>query len=164
MDFKRLQWGEVLAAFGGLLLAISLFVKCYETRPENPNANINNMGGPNARPPIEAGDGTYSIWVIHNLLRFLFLAAAIAPIILVYIIARDIQLSWPRGELTAVVGLTALTLLFYVGIIDRPGEPSGQIELEIGWYGAMLGAILMAVGGAVRSSEVERKRKPPGVL
>ena len=164
MDLKRLQWGEILAAVGGVLLAIALFVKAYETRPENPNAQINGMGGPNARPPIERGDGTYSMWAVHNILRILLLLAAIAPIILVYIIARDIALSWPRGELTAVIGLTAVTLVFYVGVIDRPGEPSGEIELEIGWYGCLLGSLMMAVGGAFRSSEVERRRKPPGVL
>ena len=152
MDFKRLKWGEILAAFGGLLLAIALFVKAYEARPENRNANIDGMRG------------TLSMFDVHGIMRWLLLLAAIAPIILVYIIIRDIALSWPRGELTAVIGLTAVTLIFYVGIIDRPGEPSGEIELEIGWYGALLGALMMAVGGAFRSSEVERKRKPPGVL
>ena len=54
--------------------------------------------------------------------------------------------------------------MLYNGIIDRPGEPSGEIELEIGWYGAMLGSLLIAIGGAMRSGESERKRKPPGVL
>ena len=106
-----------------------------------------------------------SIWQVHPILRILLLLAAIAPIILVYIIARDHELSWPRGEMTAVIGLAAVTLLFYIGIIDRPGEPSGQIELDCGWYTALAGA----AGDRrrrrhPRSSESERKRKPPGVL
>ncbi len=149
---KKVSFSEILAAIGGVLLAVSVFVKCYEARPQNPNANIDGMRG------------TLSIWEVHDILRILLLLAALAPIVLVYIVIRDHQLSWPRGEMTAVIGLTAATLLFYMGIIDRPGEPSGEIELEIGWYGAMLGAILSTAGGAMRSSETARTKKPPGVL
>ena len=152
MDFSRVKTGEIVAAIGGILLAIAVFVKCYEARPENPNANIDGL------------KGVVSIWDVHGILRFLLLLAAIAPLILLYIIVRDHELSWPRGELTAVIGLTAVTLVFYNGVIDRPGEPSGEIELEIGWYGALLGSLLIAVGGAMRSGESERVRKPPGVL
>jgi hypothetical protein len=63
-----------------------------------------------------------------------------------------------------VVGIAAFGLILYSGIIDRPGEPSGEIELELGWYGAFLGSILMIVGAAIRSSDVERARKPPGTI
>ena len=66
--------------------------------------------------------------------------------------------------MTAVIGLVAATLLFYVGVIDRPGDPAGQIGLGIGWFIAFLAALAVAAGGAIRSSEFERKRKPPGVL
>lgn len=161
---EKPQWTDIAGALGGLLLAISVFVKCYETRPQNPNAQINGMGGPDPAPGILAGDGTYTIWAVHDILRWLLLLAAVAPVILLWIIVRQHELSWPRGELTALIGLTAATLLFYVGIIDRPGEPSGEIELEIGWYGAFLGAVVMAVCGAIRSTESGRRRKPPGVL
>ena len=152
MAEKKLSTSEIIAAIGGLLLAVSVFVKTYEARPENPNANIDGMRG------------TLSFWEVHDIMRFLLLLAALAPIVLVYIVLRDHQLSWPRGEMTAVIGLTAATLIFYTGIIDRPGEPSGEIELEIGWYGAMAGAILSTIGGALRSSETGRTKKPPGVL
>ena len=153
MDLRRLQWSDWIAALGGIVLAASIFIqKTYEARPESPTAQINGLRG------------TVSIWQVHDLLRWPLLLAALAPIVLVYIIARDHQLSWPRGEMTAVIGLAATTLLFYVGVIDRPGEPSGQIELDWSWYTAIAGAAAMAFGGAVRSSETERKRKPPGVL
>ena len=164
MDFSKLRTGEMIACVGGLLMLISLFVKCYETRPENPNAQINGKGGPNAAPGIESGDGTYSFFAVHELLRFLFIVGALAPFVLAWIIVRDHKLSWPRGELTAIAGIIAVGLVFYTGIVDRPGEPSGEIELEIGWYGMMLGAILIVVGGAFRSGESERRKKPPGVL
>ena len=51
-----------------------------------------------------------------------------------------------------------------VPVIQRPGEPSGQISLGIGWYLAFLGSLMIAIGGAIRASGTERKRKPPGVL
>lgn len=161
---EKPQLTDIVGALGGLLLAVSVFVKAYETRPENPNAQIDGMGGPNPAPGITPGDGTYSIWAVNQILRFLLLAAAVAPLILLWVIIRQHELSWPRGEMTAVVGLTAATLVFYVGIVDRPGEPSGEIELEIGWYGCMLGALVMTVCGALRATESGRKRKPPGVL
>lgn len=77
---------------------------------------------------------------------------------------RDHQLSWPRGELTAVVAIADFGLIGYAGIIDRPGDPSGEISLKLGWFGAMIGAIAMMVGRALRASGTERPRKPPGVL
>jgi hypothetical protein len=152
MVFSRIERSEVIAAIGGLLLAISVFVKWYEARPENRNANIDGM------------TGTISGWDVHPIMRWLLLGAALAPVILIYIVVREHELSWPRGELTAVVGIAAFGLVTYNGIIDRPGEPSGQIELEIGWYGTLLGTILITVGGAIRASATERPRKPPGVL
>ena len=52
---------------------------------------------------------------------------------------RDHELSWPRGEMTAVVGMIALVLVLYVGLVDRPGDPSGQISIEFGWFVSLLG-------------------------
>ena len=66
--------------------------------------------------------------------------------------------------MTAVIGIIAFGLVAYVGIIDRPGEPSGQIGLGIGWFISLLGTILIAVGGSYRASTTERPRKPPGVM
>jgi hypothetical protein len=137
---------------GGALLAAGLFIKWYESVSDN--AILNEV----------SGKGTYTGWEVHTIQRWLLLAAAAAPFILAYIILRGHQLSWARGEMTAVTAIAAFGLLLYAGIIDRPGEPSGQIELEWGWYVAMGGTILMLVGSALRASEVERKRKPPGVL
>jgi hypothetical protein len=151
MHPSKLRPADIIAAAGGILLAISLFTASYKTS-KNPNALIN-------------GDrGSFSAWDVHSLLRYVLLAAAIAPIILLYVILRDHKLSWPRGEMTAVIGIFALGLLFYNGVLDRPGEPSGQISLALGWFGMFVGALLIAAGGAMRSGESERRRKPPGVL
>ena len=151
MDFSQLRWSDWVAAAGGILLALAVFLTAF-TVSDNPNAQI-------AGKHADA-----SIWGASSIIRILLLLGAIAPIVLLYIIARGHQLSWPRGEMTAVIGLIAATLVFYRGIIDKPGEPTAQIGLTYGWFLALIGALAMTVGGAVRSSEVERKRKPPGVL
>jgi hypothetical protein len=94
----------------------------------------------------------------------LLLIAAVAPLILAYIIVRGHALSWPRGELTAVTALVALTFTIFRGVIDRPGSPSGQIRIGYGWWMALLGGLLILVGSVWRSQESAGRRKPPGVL
>jgi predicted permease len=152
MDVSRLSRSELIAAFGGILLLVGVFLPWYVPNTENRNA-------------IVAGSReAVSAWQAHSLLRFLLIAAAIAPLILAYIVLRDHELSWPRGEMTAVVAIAAFGIVGYVGIIDRPGDPPGEIGLGIGWFMSLLGSILMAVGGAMRAGSSERPRKPPGVL
>ncbi len=150
MDMSRVSRGEYVAVVGGILLFVGVFVKWYEAV-----SDLAVLDG-------TMGRGTYSAWDAHSILRILFILAAVAPLVLAYIIARDHKLSWPRGQVTSVVAITAIGILFYVGIIDRPGEPSGQIELEIGWYISMLGALLMLAGSVMRQQETEMRRKPPG--
>jgi hypothetical protein len=151
MNFSALGKGEIVAAVGGVLLALCLFLPWYETS-DNPNAMI------------DGARGALSGWDVHTILRWLLLAAAAAPVILVWIVIRDHELSWPRGEMTAVVAIAAFGLVVYSGVIDRPGSPPAEISLQPGWFGALLGVILMAAGGAHRASKVERARRPPGVL
>jgi hypothetical protein len=152
MHVGRLGRGELVAALGGLLLAACLFLPWYETSPDNRNA------------VIDGARGTLSGWEVHGLMRWLLLAAAAAPFILIWIVVREHELSWPRGELTAVVAIAAFGLVAYTGFLDRPGEPGGAISLQLGFYGALLGTILMIAGGAMSAGETERVRKPPGVM
>ena len=76
------------------------------------------------RASTASGPATFTGWEVHTILRWLLLAAAAAPFILAYIIVRGHALSWPRGEMTAVVAIAAFGLVVYNGLIDRPGEPS----------------------------------------
>lgn len=152
MDFSKVQRGEFVAVAGGVILLISIFLKWYES--------VSDL----AVLADQTGRGTYTAWDVHSIVRWLLLLAGLAPIILTWIIIRDHKLSWPRGQMTSVVAIAALGLMFYMGIVDRPGEPSGEIELEFGWYTAMFGAILMLVGSVMRQTESEMVRKPPGVL
>lgn len=148
----RLTANELVAMAGGAMLGGGMFIKWYES----------------VSPLAELGDGTglgvYNGWETHTLLRWLLLVAAIAPFVLAYIVVRGHELSWARGELTAVIAIVAFGLLIYNGWIDRPGEPAGQIELEWGWYVAVAGSLLMLAGAALRSTETGRARKPPGTI
>jgi uncharacterized membrane protein YraQ (UPF0718 family) len=108
--------------------------------------------------------GDQSCWEVHPIMRWLILAASVAPFILAYIIATDAQLSWARGEMTMVTSIAALGLIFYNGVIDRPGSPSSAISLKYGWFLALLASLVMIVASAMRSSEHERARKPPGTI
>jgi hypothetical protein len=149
---RKLTRNELVALAGGVLVAIGVFLNWYETNAGNRAANIDGM------------KGSFSAWDVHPILRWLLLAAAVAPFILAYIIVRGHELSWARGEMTAVTAIAAFGLIVYNGVIDRPGEPSSEISLQPGWWVALLGTLLMLGGAALRSSEVERTRKPPGVI
>ncbi len=149
---QRLTVNELVAMVGGLLLGGAIFGDWYAA--VSPLANIAGV----------TGRGVYSGWEAHEILRWALLVMAVAPFILAYIVVADHQLTWARGELTAVLAIAAVGLLLYIGVIDRPGTPPGQIELRWGWYVALLGAILMLAGSALRTGETARVRKPPGVI
>jgi hypothetical protein len=153
MDFKSLDRGELLATFGGLLLGVSLFLAWYSLG--NHFASINSCHGPHS---------SCTGWQALTILRFLLLLAAASPAILAYIIVRGHALSWPRGELTAVTALAALTFVIFRGVIDKPGSPPGEISIDYGWWVALLGGVLSLVGSIWRSRESAARRKPPGVL
>jgi hypothetical protein len=148
----RLKVNEFVAMFGGLLLGACLFADWYAA--VSPLAVLAGT----------KGIANHSGWETHLVLRWPLLVMAIAPFILAYVVARDHQLTWARGELTATLSIFAFGLLLYVGVIDRPGAPAGQIELRWGWYVALLGALLMLAGSALRTGETERRRKPPGTI
>jgi hypothetical protein len=159
VDVGRIQRGERIAMYGGAFLAIAIFLPWYHLGVEGSGATVSR-----AKLADNIGPDTVSGWSAHHILRFLLLLAALAPFILAYIIAQDYALSWPRGEMTAVVAITALGLIGYQAFIDRPGNPRGLIGLRYGIILALLATILMLVGAATRSSEVERARKPPGTI
>lgn len=149
MDLKKLQRGEFLAIIGGALLGVGLFLNWYATK---------GLG------KINGHSGSFSGWDVHHLMRYVLLLAAIAPAFLAYIILRDHALSWPRGELTAVIAIAAFGLIIYNGALAQPGTSNSLTSLQAGWFVSLLGTLLMITGSALRSSKSERKRKPPGTL
>jgi hypothetical protein len=153
MNLKELDRGELVAIAGGILLGVSLFLNWYSLG--NRNAVLGSCRGPNT---------TCTGWAALSILRFLFLIAALAPLILAYIIVRGHALSWPRGELTAVTALVALIMTLFLGVIDHPGSPPDEISVSIGWWVALVADLLILTGAVFRSKQSGVRRKPPGVL
>ena len=151
MDLSRVSRSELIAIVGGALLAVSLFLSWYHA---SALGAINNIRGPHS----------FTGWDVHTVLRWALLAAAAAPLILTWIIVRGHALSWPRGEVTAVVAIAAFGFLAWNGLISKPGDPTGEIGLQYGFFVAIGGCALMLLGAATRSSETGRTRKPPGTL
>jgi hypothetical protein len=143
----------LIATVGGIVLGISVFLAWYSLG--NSNAVLNGCHGPHT---------SCTAWKALSILRFLLLLAAVAPAILMWIILRGHALSWPRGELTAVTALAALTFIIFRGLIDRPGSPPGEISIDYGWWVALAGGVLILIGSIWRSRESAARRKPPGVL
>jgi hypothetical protein len=149
VDRTHLRQGEYVAMVGGFLLILALFLPWYHAD------RLATLNGTN---------GTFSGWDAHSIMRWLLLLGGLAPFILAWIIMRDHALSWPRGEMTAVVSVAAFGLIAYHAFIDKPGDPRSLIHLRFGIFVALLGTILMFFGSALRSSDVERARKPPGTI
>jgi hypothetical protein len=155
MDFKlsRLQRGDIISAIGGVILLVSLFLPWFSV---DLGENVSLLG---------AGQDSCTAWQSFICLDFLLLAGCAAPFILVWIIARGHKLSWPPGEVTAIVGITATALILYNGVIDRAGNQPSSIHLDVGWYLGLAGSLLLLLGAAnvqmIRGGAV---RRPPGVF
>jgi hypothetical protein len=164
MDFSRLNRGRVLAgAICSLLLIVSiLFLPWYSLTdvPQRAESNAWLCGADNFEC---TGFDTFPI------LRWLLLLAALAPLILGYILVRGHKLSYPPGEMTMIAGFSAAVLIAYNGIIDKPAPDEGLefgISLEYGYWIALLAAIGIAIVGFTRSIESgpRKTRKAPGTV
>jgi hypothetical protein len=149
VDRTHLRQGEYVAMAGGFLLIVAVFLRWY---------HVDRLG------QLNGTNGDFSGWDAHHILRWLLLLAGLAPFILAWIIMRDHALSWPRGEMTAVTAVAAFGLIAYQAFISKPGDPNSLVHLRFGILIGLLGTILMFVGSALRSSDVERARKPPGTI
>jgi hypothetical protein len=154
VEFSRVHRGEVVSMIGGVLLALSIFLPWFTLG--NENTTLNDYTGP---------DVSVSAWNALLIFRWLFLAAALAPFILTYIVVRGHALTWPRGEVTAVVGITAFVFVLVRGFLIQPGDPTSQIGIGIGFYVALVGTLVMTAGALMHRAEMDATaRKPPGVL
>jgi hypothetical protein len=157
LDLSRLQRGELIAAAGGLLLIISLFLPWFgvDVKP----------GGGGVQEHICGNDTSCTAWQTFNILDFLLVAAGAAPLILIWIIVRGHELSWPPGEVTAIVGITASALIVYNGVIDRVGTERDFVSLDVGWYLGFVATLVILVGAALsRFSRGGDVRRPPGTF
>jgi hypothetical protein len=147
VDFSRLGRGDKVAAAGGLVLMFSLFLPWYSVTG---NEDL-------------CGQGHCSAFQTSPVLGGLLAFAALTPWILVWIVIRDNELSWPPGEWTMIAGMVALVLVGYTGLLDQPGQNQNFVSLSYGWFIGVVGILGILFGGAM--SQVARggvTRKPPG--
>jgi hypothetical protein len=147
VDFKRLGQGDTVAAVGGFVLLISLFLPWFGVTG---NEDL-------------CGSDDCNAFQTSSVLGFLLALGALAPWILVWIVVRGHELSWPPGEVTMIAGMIAAVLTMYLGIIDQPGRNQNFVSLDFGWYLGLMGAVGIVIGGAI--SQMRRggvARKPPG--
>jgi hypothetical protein len=167
MDFSRLNPRRVVA--GGIcsaLLVLSLlFMPWYSLDhtvnrlPHNPNYASSWVCG--------TGDFKCTGFETFPIARWLLILAALAPLILAYILVRGHRTSYPTGEMTMVAGFAAFVLILYNGVIDKPGSGNAEIglTLDYGYFVALFAALGIGITGLSRSQEGQRKvRKAPGTV
>ena len=137
---------------GGAILGVSIFLAGFKLGDKF--AMLGSCRGPNT---------SCSAWRSMMIIRYLLLVTAAAPLVLAWIIIRGHALSWPRGEMTAIIAIAALTFTVFRGVIDRPGTPAGEISITYGWWIGLAGGLLILVGSVFRAKESAATRKPPGL-
>jgi hypothetical protein len=162
MDTSKLGRSEIIGMVAAAVLVLGLFLEWYSLSTD---PSVVQRGGDPANWACGVGDSSCSGWETFPILRWLLLAAAAAPFILSWIVIRGHALSWPRGELTAIVGLTAFVLIAYNGIVDKP-QDGLEIGLAFGYWLALLASIGIFVSGGFRAVESGggARRKPPATF
>jgi hypothetical protein len=169
MDFSRLNRGRVaVGAIASLLLILAILFLPWYSLDEVPSRDVNSPSY-NADTFI-CGEGEFECtgWETFPILRWFLLLAALAPLILAWIIVRGHKLSYPPGEMTMIAGFIATVLIAYNGIIDKPGAGPAEVgvSLDFGYWIALLSAITIAIVGFTRSVESapRKTRKAPGTV
>ena len=162
MDMSRLERSEIIGMIAAALLVVSLFLEWFSLSTD---PSVVQRGNDPGNWACGVGNSSCSAWDTFPILRWLLLAAAAAPFILAWIVARGHALSWPRGELTAIVGLTAFVLIAFNGIIARP-QDGLEIGLSFGYWLALLASIGIFLSGGFRAVESGggARRKPPATF
>ena len=150
-----------MGVLASALLVISLFIPWFDLAD---TAERRNQGA------WICGTGEFSCdaWSTFPIGRWLFLAAAAAPVILAYFIVREAKGKYPTGEFTMTVGFIVIVLVIFNGILQKPGESIDQIGISLapGYWVALVAGVLMAAAGAFRSVEQGggAGRRPPGTF
>jgi hypothetical protein len=156
---KRLTRAEAAGMVAAALFVLTLFLPWYGTSSTNPNSSLGLVGGASAH-----NGATATAWETFPILRYILLAAALAPFVLAWIVMRQHNLDWKPGEITMVVGIAAFVLVLCNGVIlGRPGD-SVEISLQWGYPIALLACAGMAVCGFLRQAKHADAKKPPGVM
>lgn len=159
MDFNKLDRSELFGVAAGILLAISLFIPWYSLAEDVTRDEADDW-------VCGVGENSCSAWGTFPILRWLLLLAAAAPLILSWIVMREHKLTWPRGELTAIAGLTAMVLIVFNGIVSKPSASDIGISLDFGYFIAIIAAVGIFFAGGFRAVESGGggQRKPPATF
>jgi hypothetical protein len=162
LDTSKLDRSEIVGMIAAAVLVLSLFLEWYSLTTD---PSVVQRGGDPGNWACGVGNTSCSGWDTFPIIRWLLLAAAAAPFILAWIVIRGHALSWPRGEVTAIVGLTAFVLIAYNGIVDKP-QDGLEIGLAFGYWLALLASIGIFLSGGFRAVESGggARRKPPATF
>ena len=162
LDATKLDRSEIVGMVAAVVLVLSLFLEWF-TLTTDPS--LVQRGNDPANWACGANETSCSGWETFPIMRILLILAALAPFILAWIVIRGHALSWPRGELTAIVGLAAFVLIAYNGIVDKP-EDGLQIGLGFGYWLALVASLVIFLSGGFRAVESGggARRKPPATF
>jgi hypothetical protein len=162
MDTSKLDRSEIIGMVAAIVLVIAVFLEWFSLSTD---PNVVQRGTDPGNWACGVGNSSCSAWDTYPIERWLLLAAAAAPFILAWIVIRGHALSWPRGEVTAIVGLTAFVLIIVNGLVDKP-QNGLEIGLSFGWWLALLASIGIFVSGGFRAVESGggARRKPPATF
>ncbi len=105
MDLSKLDRSEIIGMVAAAVLVISLFLEWFSLSTD---PSVVQRGSDPGNWACGVGNSSCSAWDTFPIARWLLLAAAAAPFILAWIVVRGHALSWPRGEVTAIVGADRL--------------------------------------------------------
>ncbi len=163
MDLSKLSRAEVVGAIASAVLVFSLlFLPWYDL-----SETEGRLAGNADEFLCGVGDFSCTGFETFPILGWLLIAAAAAPLILAYIVARGHKLSWAPGEMTMVVGFVAFVLILYNGVIDPPGSELQEIGVskQIGYWIALLASVGIAGAGIARAMGAQKAtRKTPGTV
>ncbi len=162
MNTSKLDRSEIIGMVAALVLVISLFLEWFSLSTD---PSVVQRGNDSANWACGVGNSSCTGWDTFPIVSILLLLAAAAPFILAWIVMRGHALSWPRGELTAIVGLTAFVLIAYNGIVDKP-QAGLEMSLSFGYWLALLASIGIFISGGSRAVESGggARRKPPATF
>ena len=159
MDTSRVGPGEWLAALGGLVLLIALFFLDWyslelDIAPLEIGVSFLAQVDPNEIPGVEipevdtdigAWDGQGFLGTIANLVM---LAAGAWALVAVGLRAGAANGGGPAdpARITAALGVAA-AIMVLLRIIFTPGDDGVDTSLKFGIFVALIGAVLIALGG-----------------
>jgi hypothetical protein len=157
---SRISRAEITAVVAGFILVLSLFLPWYSLGSGPDIAR----GQEPAAWACGIGDNSCTGFETFQTLRWFWIVVGLAPLVLTFLAVRGVETSWPRGEMTAIIGLIAFVLIFFNGLIDRPSGRDIQIGLTWGYFVALFSSFTVFAAGAWGSLDHGggAPRRPPG--